>query len=195
MSKTSGGTRGRLPFSGRWSGRDDKEAVESDGVNIFEKEARSGLGDFMSHKPTEVSITKYYSLLASGDYIEIKPTDKRTNIEKLFNGDYSVDRHRDGFGYSFGMDNIVAGDDVALIKKSDILVKKDVYPFMKERQELYIGRGISRNGTKISETTRNQLYGYSAAAAKMGSKVYASEEDSNRFLIIDRSALIVKRRR
>lgn len=195
MSKTSGGTRGYLPFSGRWSGRDDKDAVASDGANIFQKEARSGLGDFMSRKPTEVSDMEYYRMLASGDYLEINPKDRRMNIDKVVNGEYFLDRHRNGFGYSFGLDEKGTGGDVALIKKSDIVVKKDVYPFLKERQELYIGKGISRNGTKISDTTRNQLYGYSAAAAKMGSKVFASEEDSNKFLIIDRSALIVKRRR
>ena len=202
MAKGSGITR-KVTHSYKWSGGDSYEEVLHDAQNIFKKEATAGLGDFLKRKPQYVSDKRYNDLLKSGDYIEVYHGGKDDDINAL-NGKYYInnDLHVNGFGYYFAKSESSAasysnGGSVisALIKKSDIM-SRDLPNLGQKRiegAEKYIGKNaLYKNGKSVSNGDKKDLYNTSTVAARNGYKV--SESGSSSIIVIDRSALIIRKK-
>ena len=202
MAKASGGTRGNTSLF-NWSGGDSYEEVLHDAQKIFKKEATAGLGDFMKRKPQSVSDTKYEELLKSGDYIEVYHGGKDDDLMAL-NGKYYInnDLHVNGFGYYFAKSESSAasysnGGSVmsALIKKSDIMSRNISELGQKriEGAEKYIGKNaLYKNGKPVLNGDKKDLYNTSTVAARAGYKV--SESGPSSIIVIDRSALIIRKK-
>lgn len=202
MAKASGGTRKNISLF-NWSGGDSYEDVLHDAQEIFKKEATVGLGDFMKRKPQNVSDKKYEELLKSGEYIEVYHGGKDDDLMEL-NGKYYInkDLHVNGFGYYFAKNENSAasysnGGSVisALIKKNDIM-SRDIPNLGQKRiegAEKYIGKNaLYKNGKVVSNGDKKDLYNTSTVAARNGYKV--SESGSSSIIVIDRSALIIRKK-
>lgn len=201
MAKASGGTRTTSSY--KWSGGDSFEDVLHDAQQIFKKEATAGLGDFQKRKPRYVSSEEYNDLLKSGDYVEVYHGGKNHDLEAL-NGKYYInnDLHVNGFGYYFAKNESNAasysnGGSVisALVKKSDIMSRDlpNLRQMRIEGAEKYIGKNaLYKNGKMVTNGDKKDLYNTSTVAARNGYKV--SESGSSSFIVIDRSALIMRKK-
>ncbi len=207
MSKGSGGTKNstwrKSNAEPKWSGKTDFDSILNDSINIFKYEASKGLGNYEKGKPKMVSSTEYESLLASGEYVEVRHGGLKQNNYALINGGYHYpnDVHLYGPGYYFrGSDkgHSYTSDPnssmiTALIKKTDTIRVSELQDTITKGQNKYLGNGIANNGKKISTGDYKDLYARSTAAARTGHKVLFTENQYNDFVVIDRSALIIKK--
>lgn len=208
MSKGSGGTHGstwrKNTQQPQWSGERDYDSILKDSVNIYKYEASKGLGNYEKGKPRIVSSSEYDRLLATGEYVEVRHGGLRKDNEALLNGAYHYpnDVHLYGPGYYFRGSNkghsYTSNPDssvvVGLIKKSDAIGVKSLQNVIEKGQKKYLKDGVTNNGDKLSKGDYKDLYARSTAAARTGHKVLATENEYNDFVIIDRSALIIKKK-
>ena len=198
MAKGAGSTRNNTSKSFQWSGIEDFENVLHDSQEIFKIEAKNGLGsNFMQKKPQIVSDDKYEQLLKSGEYIEVEHSSTLESNNQLVNGKYYINKdiHLDGYGYYFSdVNTSYYGDNTikGLIKKSDIYPKSKYYDSKEVDAiiEKYLGKNpVQKNGKPVGSTRNYALA--STVAASLG---YRIAEANAGFVIIDRSALIMKKK-
>lgn len=207
MSKGSGGTKNstwrKSDIMPKWSGETDFDSILNDSIKIFKYEASKGLGNYEKGKPQIVSSNEYNAMLASGEYIEVRHGGLKQDNNSLIAGSYHypTDVHLYGPGYYFRGSNkghSYASDPdssmiTALIKKSDAIRVSALQDTITKGQNQYLGNGIANNGKKISKGDYKDLYARSTAAARTGHKVLFTENQYNDFVVIDRSALIIKK--
>lgn len=203
MAKNSGGTRVGTSKGFEWSHSDTYEDVLHDAQQIFKIEANAGLGNFMQRKPKKVSDAEYEKLLKSGDYVEVFHEGTEEHNKEIVSGKYYINDQINnlGFGYYFSSDvsylqgtygnNIIS----ALIKKSDLIRTTVLKQNIEDGFAKYTNSAKNyKSGSKISEYDKKDTYGYSTAAAREGYKVLKNGGNAPYYVIIDRSALIIKKK-
>lgn len=198
MAKGSGSTRSSNSETFHWSGTNDYHDVLNDALTIFRMEAKNGLGSkFMQNKPKEVSENEYQKLLDSGEYIEIEHSGAESEINQMINGKYYINRktlNSNGFGYYFSeFDTKAYGNTkvYGLIKKSDIYPRSRFIKEAKDIRDKYLGeKAIMKNGKPLGATAMN----YALEATVAASKGYKVAQAPFSYVVVDRSALIMKKK-
>ena len=200
MAKGSGGTRSSNRI---WQGTDNEDDLYNAGLSIFKSEARAGLGNFVNRRPQYVSDLEYDRLLKSGEYIEVTRGErKKEYIDQFVNGKYryNTDRHTYGFGYYFAKSDssfLYGNQDTritGLVRKKDVIGKAALEQYRKNKVSKYIGDGKLKNGETLSDYDARSIYNFSTAAARKGYKVFSAENTSGYYVVIDRSALIIRKK-
>lgn len=200
MAKGSGTYRTSNPKSNVWDGSDDDVSIAKANTRIFKAEAKAGLGSYELRKPQYVSSSEYDAMLASGDYVEIYHAGTHANNDQMLNGKYHVsdEVHIYGKGYYFASDkqSVYLGTEsrpdvvTALVRKSDVISRSEVSGDIESGIRRYVSKSVADSASAYD---KKDVYGYTSAAARRGKKVFFGEGKMGHYVVIDRSALIVRR--